>query len=187
MNKQKAPLKPTKIEKPGVTKPPATKSAPAKKLDTKKTIAPKAEQKTQSKSQSKPQENKDASAPATQPSPKKKPAAAVAEKKSADKKQPLLSIGVARTLTSQDHTGEIGTRQLNLNHPYSVSAKMSLKESKKDDDLMLKNYKISTKFTVGDRLVHQEFGKGLVRDIIGEHKIKVSFKDFEKILVHGVN
>jgi len=63
------------------------------------------------------------------------------------------------------------------------------KPSKKDkeDPADVKLYSIKIRYTVGDRVMHDDFGKGLVRDIIGDFKIRVAFRDFEKILVHGIN
>lgn len=59
--------------------------------------------------------------------------------------------------------------------------------SKEKEELEVKSYSIKARYTVGDRVMHQDFGKGLVRDLIGDFKIRVAFRDFEKVLVHGIN
>jgi len=90
------------------------------------------------------------------------------------------------------------SQEFKKNYPYSgkpyktVSAKAALKEKLKNLDAAndianLKNYQITDRYTVGDRVSHDLFGQGMVKDVIGEFKIKVIFKDCEKILVHGVS
>lgn len=72
--------------------------------------------------------------------------------------------------------------KLNLNMQFKAS-----KISKEKEELEVKSYSIKARYTVGDRVMHQDFGKGLVRDLIGDFKIRVAFRDFEKVLVHGIN
>jgi hypothetical protein len=67
---------------------------------------------------------------------------------------------------------------------------LTQKTTRKDKDkeeTEVKSYSIKSRYTVGDRVMHTDFGKGLVRDLIGDFKIRVAFRDFEKVLVHGIN
>ena len=66
----------------------------------------------------------------------------------------------------------------------------TMKDKDKDKDkeeAEVKSYSFKSRYTVGDRVMHTDFGKGLVRDLIGDFKIRVAFRDFEKVLVHGIN
>ena len=65
--------------------------------------------------------------------------------------------------------------------------KLSKRDKEKEEPIDVKSYSIKARYTVGDRVMHDEFGKGLVRDIIGDFKIRVAFRDCEKVLVHGIN
>lgn len=69
----------------------------------------------------------------------------------------------------------------------TLTNKVSRKDLKDKEDAEVKSYTIKTRYTVGDRVMHTDFGKGLVRDLIGDFKIRVAFRDFEKVLVHGIN
>ncbi len=68
----------------------------------------------------------------------------------------------------------------------SLTNKISRKDKDKEE-AEVKSYSIKSRYTVGDRVMHTDFGKGLVRDLIGDFKIRVAFRDFEKVLVHGIN
>ena len=61
------------------------------------------------------------------------------------------------------------------------------RKDKDKEETEVKSYSIKSRYTVGDRVMHTDFGKGLVRDLIGDFKIRVAFRDFEKVLVHGIN
>ncbi len=69
----------------------------------------------------------------------------------------------------------------------TLTNKISRKDLKDKEDAEVKSYTIKARYTVGDRVMHADFGKGLVRDLIGDFKIRVAFRDFEKVLVHGIN
>lgn len=74
------------------------------------------------------------------------------------------------------------------NHPQRAkSTKAANLKERLKEDADFKEYKVNARFTIGDRLIHELFGRGFVRDVIGDYKIRVSFKDFEKILVHGIH
>lgn len=67
-----------------------------------------------------------------------------------------------------------------------LTNKVSRKDKDKEE-AEVKSYSFKSRYTVGDRVMHTDFGKGLVRDLIGDFKIRVAFRDFEKVLVHGIN
>lgn len=93
----------------------------------------------------------------------------------------IKQLGHARVIEPLSWDAE--KPKLNL----TLTNKISRKDLKDKEDAEVKSYTIKARYTVGDRVMHADFGKGLVRDLIGDFKIRVAFRDFEKVLVHGIN
>ena len=94
----------------------------------------------------------------------------------------VLAQGSARVIEPLSWDAE--KPKLNM----SLNQKITRKEKEKEkEESEVKSYNIKSRYTVGDRVMHTDFGKGLVRDLIGDFKIRVAFRDYEKVLVHGIN
>lgn len=168
MKKTKTVAKPVKSTKTSSSK--LTKTIPNKTLVTKKTPTP--------------IKSKPAAKTSKVTSAKAEPVEKMAVKKVEEslKAKPSIKpvLGQARVIEPLSWDAE--KPKLNM----MLTNKISRKDKDKEET-EVKSYSIKSRYTVGDRVLHTDFGKGLVRDLIGDFKIRVAFRDFEKVLVHGIN
>jgi hypothetical protein len=54
-----------------------------------------------------------------------------------------------------------------------------------DPDRPARPYRISDTYLPGDRVVHSQFGEGVVERVLGPQKVQIFFADGSRLLVHG--